>query len=167
MNERSVTHATFVIERMYEASPQRVFQAFADPAVKARWFGGPPEWETLENSMDFRVGGREVDRARIPDGPVTSFDSRYLDIVPDRRIIFAYDMHLDDARISCSLTTVELRPEGGGTRLVFTEQGAYLDGYDDAGGREQGTKELLDALGAELTRQAAEGNGHDEGTLAV
>lgn len=156
MTEHSVTHATFVIERSYEASPQRVFQAFADPAIKARWFAGPAEWETLESSMDFRVGGRDVDRAKIPDGPVTSFDSRYLDIVPDERIIFAYDMHLDAARISCSLTTIELRPEGAGTRLVFTEQGAYLDGYDDAGAREHGTNELLDQLGAELTRQASE-----------
>ncbi|MEZ4553986.1 MAG: SRPBCC family protein [Dehalococcoidia bacterium] len=156
MSDRSVTHATFVIERAYEATPRRVFQAFADPAIKARWFGGPPEWETLESSMDFRVGGHEVDRARIPDGPVTSFDSRYLDIVPDERIIFAYDMHLDDARISCSLTTIELRAEGTGTRLVFTEQGAFLDGYDDAGGREHGTREVLDQLGAELARQSAE-----------
>lgn len=62
-------------------------------------------------------------------------------------------MHLDENRISVSLATVELRPEGKGTRLVFTEQGAFLDGYDDAGSREHGTRELLDALGAALRRE--------------
>ena len=32
MTERSVTHATFVIERTYDATPARVFAAWADPA---------------------------------------------------------------------------------------------------------------------------------------
>ncbi|MBV8652023.1 MAG: SRPBCC domain-containing protein, partial [Alphaproteobacteria bacterium] len=72
------------------------------------------------------------------------------DIVPDERIIYSYDMHLDDKRISVSLATIELKPAGAGTRLVFTEQGVFLDGYDDAGSRERGTQGLLDKLGAWL-----------------
>jgi hypothetical protein len=64
-------------------------------------------------------------------------------------------MHLDDVRISVSLATVELQSAGSGTRLIFTEQGVYLDGYDDAGMREHGTRELLDALGMEMARQSA------------
>ncbi len=68
----------------------------------------------------------------------------------DQRIVYTYDMHLDDARISVSLATVELEPAGAGTRLIFTEQGVFLDGYDDAGSREHGTRELLDKLGASL-----------------
>ena len=50
--------------------------------------------------------------------------------------------------------TVDLKPAGKGTNLTFTEQGAFLDGFDDAAGRERGTVELLDALGAELKRQS-------------
>lgn len=49
-----------------------------------------------------------------------------------------------------SLTTVEMSPAGDGTRLVLTEQGAYLDGLEDPGWREQGTGQQLDALGTEL-----------------
>jgi hypothetical protein len=37
---------------------------------------------------------------------------------------------------------------------VYTEQGAFLDGYDDPAGREEGTHALLDKLGAELARSA-------------
>jgi uncharacterized protein YndB with AHSA1/START domain len=156
-DKRSVTHATFVIERTYPASPERVFRAFADPAIKARWFGGKDDWSGPETAFDFRVGGRERHQGRLHNEPeLHTFDGTYWDIVPDKRIVFAYDMHLDDTRISVSLATVELAPAGGGTQLVFTEQGAFLDGYDIPTAREEGTKELLNALGAELDRQAKE-----------
>jgi uncharacterized protein YndB with AHSA1/START domain len=153
MPERSVTHTTFVIERTYDVPASRVFAAFADPTIKQRWFSGPPEWGPNEREMDFRVGGREVNRGGPPEGPIHAFEARYYDIVPDQRIIFGYDMHLNETRISVSLATVELKPSGSGTTLTFTEQGAFLDGFDDPGGRERGTIELLDALGAELKRQ--------------
>jgi uncharacterized protein YndB with AHSA1/START domain len=155
MTTRSVTHATFVIERTYDASPARVFAAFADPAAKARWFSGPEDWNTGKHNFDFRVGGRETTSGGPAGGPIHSFDARYQDIVPNERIIYSYDMHLDDVRISVSLTTIELMPKGAGTRLVFTEQGAFLDGYDGPKERERGTGELLDALGASLTAAPA------------
>lgn len=155
MIERSVTHATFVIERTYPASPARVYAAWADPKAKARWFACHEEWGPFEHELDFRVGGRETNRGGPKGGPVHVFDGRYQDIVPNERIIYAYDMHLDDKRISVSLATVEFRPEGKGTRLIFTEQGAFLDGWDNAAQREHGTNELLDALGAELRRAHA------------
>lgn len=155
MTERSVTHAAFTIERTYDAPPQRVFAAMADSKIKERWFNGPEEWGPDEHEMDFRVGGRETSRGGPPGGPVHTFNAIYYDIIPNERIIFAYDMHLDDIRISVSLTTIQLEPAGTGTRLTFTEQGAFLDGYDDAGAREHGTGDLLDALGKELQRQMA------------
>ena len=151
MTERSVTHATFTVERTYEASPARVFAAWSDPAAKARWFAGSPdEWGTGEFELDFRIGGQEISRGGPPDGPAYSFDARYHDIVPDKRIVYAYDMYLDGTRISVSLATVELKPEGAGTRLIFTEQGSFLDGHDVPSVREQGTGSLLDALAVEL-----------------
>jgi len=152
-------HASFTIRRSLPAPPSRVFAAWADPKAKARWFGGPAEWERTPHEMDFRVGGRERVGGGPPGGPMHRFDALYWDIVPDRRILYSYDLHLDDRRISVSLTTVELAPEGTGTRLTFTEQGAYLDGYDDAGQREAGTRGLLDELEAEVRRAAAEREG--------
>jgi uncharacterized protein YndB with AHSA1/START domain len=150
MTGRSATHATFVIERRFSASPSRVFAAFADPVAKARWFEGPPEWEKSRPMFEFRVGGRERVSGGPEGGPVHAFDAVYHDIVPDRRIVYSYDMHLGDKRISVSLATVEFKPAGSGTRLVFTEQAAFLDGYDDAGSRERGTQGLLDKLEAAL-----------------
>jgi uncharacterized protein YndB with AHSA1/START domain len=154
MSERSIEHATFVVERTYEASPARVFAAWADPAAKARWFGGGEE-ETGEYKLDFRVGGQELSRGAGPDGELYTYEARYQDIVPDQRIVYTYDMHRDETRISVSLATVVFKSEGGGTLLVYTEQGAFLDGEDKPEYREQGTGSLLDALGAELQRQPA------------
>lgn len=147
MTDSSVAHATFVIERNYDAPPARVFAAWADPVAKAAWFGS--------SELDFRVGGREANGGGPEGGPVYMYDALYQDIVPDKRIVYTYDMHMDGTRISVSLTTVEFAPEGAGTRLVYTEQGAFLDGLDTPEAREQGTRGLLDTLGTTLGRASA------------
>ncbi|MBL8544600.1 MAG: SRPBCC family protein [Hyphomonadaceae bacterium] len=152
MPQRSTTHATFVIERTLAATPERVFAAYANPANKARWFGGPEEWDKSDYQLDFRPGGRESISGGPPGGTVHRYDALYWDIVVNERIVVGYEMHLDATRISVSLGTTELLPQGSGTRLIYTEQGVFLDGYDDAGSRERGTRELLDNLATFLTR---------------
>ena len=149
---RSITNETFVVERVYPVPPARVFAAFADPALKARWFGGDEGWEKHASSLDFTVGGHERDDGRhIESDTVSAYHAVYWDIVPDARIVSTYDMHLNGTRISVSLATTELIPEGDGTRLIYTENGSYLDGHDGAESRRQGTEWLLDNLGAFLT----------------
>jgi uncharacterized protein YndB with AHSA1/START domain len=150
MSERSVSHATFVIERTYDAAPARVFAAFADLNSKRRWFGDPEDSAHTEYALDFRVGGKETIH-----GNQYTFDAVYQDIVPDQRIVTTYDMHMDGVRISVSLATVELTPAGGGTQLVYTEQGAFLDGLDTPAAREHGTREIFEALNTYLQRQPA------------
>jgi uncharacterized protein YndB with AHSA1/START domain len=150
---RNVIHATFAIERRYAASPARVFGAFSDPKAKAHWFGSSEQrLPGSSHEFDFRVGGRERFSAGSSGGPLYSFDAQYRDIVPDQRIVYSYDMLADGTRISVSLATVELQPDGSGTRLLFTEQGAFLDGFDKPAQREEGTRALLDALGRALDR---------------
>jgi uncharacterized protein YndB with AHSA1/START domain len=147
---RSVVHATFCIERTYPASPAQVFKALTDPAAKAKWFAGGNGYTLLAREMDVRPGGREHVKGRLDTGVVATFDAVYHDVVADERIVYAYEMHLDDHKISVSLATFEIKPSGTNTHLVLTEQGAFLDGYDDAGSREQGSNFLLDALGKSL-----------------
>ena len=95
MTERSVIHSTFVVERSYDASPARVFAAWADPEAKARWFASPEEWGPDEFELDFRVGGRELSRGGPQGGPVHTYEARYQDIVADERIIYSYTMDVD------------------------------------------------------------------------
>src|SRR5260370_1055992 len=148
---RSVAHATFHLERSYDAPVARVWKALTDEAAKQKWFAGTPgEWELLERHMDVRVGGSERLKGRWKCGMVSNFDATYHDVIPNERLIYTYWMDLDDKKISVSLATLQLKAAGGKTTLMVTEQAAFLDGYDDAGSREHGTGHLPDAPGASL-----------------
>jgi uncharacterized protein YndB with AHSA1/START domain len=147
---RSVVHATFRIERTYPASAAQVFKALTEPAAKAKWFTGGTGYTLLAREMNVRPGGREHVKGRWESGVVSTFDAVYHDVVTDERIVYAYEMHLDDRKISVSLATMEIIPAGANTQLVMTEQGAFLDNYDNVSSREQGSNFLLDALGKSL-----------------
>ena len=149
--DRSVAHATFHIERTYEAPVHRVWRALTDEAAKQTWFAGAPgRWELIERYTDVRPGGKERLKGRWEGGVTSTFDATYHDVVPEARLVYTYEMRLDERKISVSLATMQLQANDGRTTLKVTEQGAFLDGYDDAGSREQGTNHLLDALGASL-----------------
>jgi len=148
--ETTAVHSTFRLERAYAASPARVFRAFAETETKRRWFVEGEGWEVFEYTADFRVGGREYSRFSFRGGPAIENEAVYLDIVPDERLIFAYRMAAEGAPMSASLTTIELIPQGNGTLLVQTEQGAYLDGSDDGTDREAGWRGLLERLAGEV-----------------
>lgn len=149
MKERSVTHATFVIERSYPTTPERVFAAFSDPAKKRRWFSGDKEFKAEEFEMDFRVGGSERSSFRSQNAICVN-DTVYRDIVPNRRIVFAYTMTLGDHCISSSHATAEFLPAGKETDLIFTEQAAFFEGADGPQLREEGWRKLFDNLAREL-----------------
>jgi uncharacterized protein YndB with AHSA1/START domain len=157
MTERSTTHNTFAIERHYPATPARVFAAFTTAEAKLSWADDPDyASDGGETEFDFRVGGRERFGGKAPDGTLYRYDALYYDIVPDERIVYCYEMYESSARISVSVATIEIVPDGDGTRLTYTEQGAYLDGLSLAEHREEGTAEQLDGLLRLLRKEAGE-----------
>jgi uncharacterized protein YndB with AHSA1/START domain len=148
---RSIKHGAFVIERKFEHDPAVLFRAWTDPKAKARWFNGPPDkWSEDVREMDVRVGGRDRLIGKFVDGSESRFEAVYFDIVPDRRLVYAYDMYWQGKKISVTLATIEFVAVAGGTKLIVTEHGAFLDGYDDAGSRERGTLSLMDNLAKAL-----------------
>jgi uncharacterized protein YndB with AHSA1/START domain len=143
---RSVVHHAFTIERRYKAKPSRVFAAWSDPRAKAIWFHGPDEGSRDPLELDFRVGGQEHASGVAQDGARHTYDALYLDIVPDERFVLTFWMSIDGKPISASLQTVQVAPDGAGTLLTFTEQAAFLDGFEGPDSREAGTRWLLEQL---------------------
>ena len=139
MEKRFVAHDTFVIEKTYPVEPSQVFAAWENPEMKSKWFAKAIEF-------DFRVGGKETNQGGPPGGPIYTFEACYQEIVPNSRIVYSYTMDLGETRISVSLATIEFNPIKTGTQLIFTEQGAFLDGHDQPENREHGTRVMLDKL---------------------
>ena len=146
--------ATFSIERFYRHAPEKVFRAFAVAEAKEQWFAGPKDqWKELEREMDFRVGGVERVRGVHQTGFESFFDCRYHQIVENRRIVYVYDMYVNKQLISVSIASIELEPKDGGTRFLLTEQGAYLEGGEQAyRSRKEGTEGLMRQFEAALDR---------------
>jgi uncharacterized protein YndB with AHSA1/START domain len=150
MTLSTVAHETFVIERTFDVPVAQTFRAWADPLLKACWFAGSPEALGAGYELDFRVGGREVNRGGPPGGPVYTYESEFRDIIPEQRIVYTYEMHADESRISVSVATVLFSGDDSTTQLVITEQGVFLDGYDTVAQRQAGTHSLLDSLAGSL-----------------
>ena len=152
----TVFNAAFTIERVLGASPARVFAAYASLDAKNAWFKAPSDIETLNRDFDFRIGGKERFHARWSNGMTTDFRATYHDIVENERIILVYDMFQNGEKLSVSLLTLEFRAEGDRTRLIHTEQGAYLTGGEEAvKSREHGTTWHIDNLVAVIEGREA------------
>lgn len=141
----SAAHSTFQIEREFAQPPARVFAAWADAEQKRHWFACHDDWQSVDYALDFRLGGSERNTVAVPGGEPHHYEARYFDIVAAQRIVYAYELRRGDQRISVSLATVELAGSTR-TRMRFTEQVVFFDGYRDEGERRRGTEEQLERL---------------------
>jgi uncharacterized protein YndB with AHSA1/START domain len=148
-NQSHIVHHTFVSERTWSASPERVFAAFSDREQKRLWyFQGSESFE-----MDFRIGGAERAVSRLgadspfPGVPLTS-EGIHLDIAANQRVVIASCMSIGGRPMSASLCTFQFLPEGTGTCLVFTHQGAFYENSDGPAMREEGWNTILNRLDA-------------------
>ena len=159
MTERTVTCNTFTIERTFAASPERVFEAFANVNQKVRWLA-PLDDEALGEvfahaEFDFKVGGHERFTFVEEDGRKMRYDAIFYDIVPTQRIVYCYEMYSNESRISISVASIQILDAANSTILVWTEQGAFLDGLDTSDLREGGTSWLLDNMAEYLDARSS------------
>ena len=157
MTQPTVIHATFVIEKRFPKPLARVFAAFADPAIKRRWYAEREGNKVETFEMDFRPGGRETLAYRMGantpfPGALITNQEVFQDIVQDRRIVTASAMAFEGRCFSASLLTFEFLPSQEGTELICTHQGAFFEGADGPDMRERGWQDLLARLEKEGLR---------------
>ncbi len=157
MSQPSLIQNTFVVERSYPVPPERVFAAFADPAVKRRWFGERDHHVVEQFEVDFRPGGTERFRYRFKEGTLfpgvaIRSEGTYHEIVPNQRMVTTSAMYFANKMISVALLTIELLPTDAGTDLVCTHQAVFFEGADGPEMREAGWRSLFDSLEKELAR---------------
>jgi uncharacterized protein YndB with AHSA1/START domain len=112
-----------------DATPSRVFAAFAEPDLRRRWFRQPGDRSRQGYRLDFRVGGSETATtvfAPLDREEHVEYASTFLDVVPDERIVLAYTVRLDGVLRWAALRTIALAPEGDGTRLEWSEQFTFF-----------------------------------------
>jgi uncharacterized protein YndB with AHSA1/START domain len=151
-------YGSFTLERTWATTPARVFAAWADIEIKKMWFPGVDE-ETLRvvrRDLDFRRGGVEVLEGRFHASGMTAlYEARFHLVDPDRRLVYAYDLHHDDRFTSVTLSSLFIEPEGARTRVAYTEQITFLDGKDGTASRKHGTELQWEKLETVLTSRGA------------
>jgi uncharacterized protein YndB with AHSA1/START domain len=150
----TVNHGTFTVEREYPHPPQTVFAAWTTAEAKRGWFAQGDDFLRSVNlyELDFRVGGVERLEGELTSGNRLTLETIYRDIVQNERIVAAYDVLINDQRLSVSLFSVQLMPTEVGTRLITTEHGAFLDDLDTPESRTTGVERDLDQLALYLER---------------
>lgn len=148
-----------VFERVYDAPPERVFAAFCDPKLVARWWGSAGAKLVVE-TMDVRPGGAWRFVETDAKGKRSTFSGNYVEVKPPSRIVstLRYGAGLASKLFPVIQETYEFAPHGAGTLLRLTStypmgaalQGMISVGMDEPGGRTDGSRHQwrLDRLGA-------------------
>jgi uncharacterized protein YndB with AHSA1/START domain len=108
------------IERDYDASPEKVWQAWTDPQALMKWFGPLQTESVLLAELDVRVGGRYRIAFVTDDGERHDVSGVYREVVMHRKLSFSWAWRTTPERES--LVTIELLPAGEGTRLRFRHE---------------------------------------------
>jgi uncharacterized protein YndB with AHSA1/START domain len=150
MSDKPV-HATITFQHSYPVPLERVFSEFADPAARARW-SPPSNDELIYDETDFRVGGKDVFRCGPRGDPKFHAETRYLDIVPNARVVSTETLDVNGQRLAVALVTLEFESVKDGTNLTVTVQVVSFAGVDVIHGYESGNKSALENLSLHLRK---------------
>ena len=118
---RADVKPSLTLKRRLNATPEKVYAAWTEPAQIAHWFGPS---ETVAGSvraeMDVRVGGRFRVSFNTADGEHHEVGGTYREVVPNEKLVFTWAWHTTPERES--LVTVLVRSEGEGAMLTLTHE---------------------------------------------
>ena len=143
---QAVSDRVLIIERVFDARRELVFEAWTKPEHLVNWFG-PSDFTLPFCEIDFRVGGSYRFCMRAPDGEDHWVWGEYREIIEPERIVFTWNRGEDARGDLWSSTVVEIGFAERGDQTAFTlhqsifETGAYRDEHGFGWGQ------ALDRLG--------------------
>lgn len=141
-----IGHKTLVFERHCAAPVKRVFAAFADPVIRARWSAPSDGAAFIYDAADFREGGEDRFRCGSKENPQYTGRTTYISIVPDVLVVSSEVVEAGGRKLMSSLITTELAAEGDVTTIRMTVQVTSLFGDQMIVGTEIGNNAALDNL---------------------
>jgi len=148
--QTKMLHDKIVMERIYSASPARVFQAWRDVDARLRWSRPFPDTNVAYDQAEFKVGGLDIMRCGAKGDMRFLAHVRYMEIINDARIVMAESLAEDGKIRVASLITIELDPTGKATKQTVTMQVSAFDGPDMLDGYNVGWTAVLDNLAHEF-----------------
>ncbi|WP_457425894.1 SRPBCC family protein [Roseateles sp. P5_E7] len=105
------------LERHYPVAVEKVWRAWTEPQALSRWFNAGKPGAVSEAEIDLRVGGRYRIVTRMADGQTNDVGGEYLEIAPQRRLVFSWAWHSTPDRVS--RVSIDLSAQDGGTTPLF------------------------------------------------
>lgn len=112
---------TLRLERTYKASPERVFDAWVRAEAVAEWFAPSKDFATVVTELDAQPGGRYRVEMRDPSGAAHVVGGVYQELTRPTTLAMTWAWEGQE-EFGLSLVTVQLSPDGTGTRLVLLHQ---------------------------------------------
>ncbi|MET0909254.1 MAG: SRPBCC domain-containing protein [Ilumatobacteraceae bacterium] len=140
-----MTQFVVTLERTIAAPRAKVYRAWLDPTVLARWMG-PEGSSVVHATVDERVGGAHHLEMLGPDGAYYEFVSVIDELVPDERIVLTFRFDQDGEDTLLTLTFRDA--EGGGTALHLQHERITLRPPLDGSSVDTGWNETLTKLQA-------------------
>lgn len=116
------------LERVIAAPRSKVYRAWLDPALLARWMG-PDDFSVTVATVDERVGGVHQVEMLDNEGGHHTFVSVIEELVLDERIVFTFKF--DPEAQETKLTVTFRDTEGGGTALRLEHERITMEGTLD------------------------------------
>jgi uncharacterized protein YndB with AHSA1/START domain len=146
---KTAQETTVQIRRTFNASRERVYNAWTKLDEIARWFAPTDDFETIVDQLDVREGGTYRIIMRRPDGNHT-VTGQYLQVQPPAKLVYTWRWE-EKTPSDVSQVTIEFNQRDDGTEVVLTQR---LVDEKDRNDHAKGWGQCLDRLGRYLTERS-------------
>lgn len=165
MSDNTISKDAVVVERVFNAPVERIWQMWTQPEHLINWYG-PQGFSVTVAEMDMRVGGRHLFCMTSTDGSMKMWlVGEYTEIVPNKRLVYTDSMSDEKGNVlppsafgesddfpTVTVVTVMLEDLNGRTKMVVTHAGVPANDDGASAGWEQAFTKMADYIETVLNK---------------